>query len=240
MLLFANFIASALALGCGVFGRFTLLIVSRLAHVSAFAVVAFACLLAHLTRLDEGFCAFLEHLLVRALLVANFIASALARGGGIFIGGVALATADVGVIVLISTLRMIVRLLCLLTFAFLEFSRLQSLSNFRARSLALLGGIRVGGDSRLALRYGVRQSLRSGRASGQMPLRYRADERQSFLSLLLNEFDAFIRRVHELRDVLLRLVRRLLRSLLFGRLTKRRGRLLHALTNLLNQLFGIV
>ena len=240
LLLFANFIASALALGCGVFGRFTLLIVSRLAHVSAFAVVAFACLLAHLTRLDEGFCAFLEHLLVRALLVANFIASALARGGGIFIGGVALATADVGVIVLISTLRMIVRLLCLLTFAFLEFSRLQSLSNFRARSLALLGGIRVGGDSRLALRYGVRQSLRSGRASGQMPLRYRADERQSFLSLLLNEFDAFIRRVHELRDVLLRLVRRLLRSLLFGRLTKRRGRLLHALTNLLNQLFGIV
>ena len=73
-----------------------------------------------------------------------------------------------------------------------------------------------------------------------MPLRYRADERQSFLSLLLNEFDAFIRRVHELRDVLLRLVRRLLCSLLFGRLTKRRGRLLHALTNLLNQLFGIV
>ena len=108
LLLFANFIASALALGGGVFGRFTLLIMSRLAHISAFAVVAFACLLAHLTRLDEGFCAFLEHLLVRALLVANFLSLALARGGGIFVGDVALATADVGVIVLISTLTMIV------------------------------------------------------------------------------------------------------------------------------------
>ena len=45
---------------------------------------------------------------MRALLVANFLSLALARGGGIFVGDVALATADVGVIVLISTLTMIV------------------------------------------------------------------------------------------------------------------------------------